>query len=321
VHPILTKALDRLVIRMAAAALPKPGRFEARMAEATAMLQRPDFFSGAIGNRADLKMISGSEFEFASAIRTGWTEMDLARGKLVRAGEDWKSRATVVLLHGWNDELGYRFRSPYQARLLRRAGLNTVLLEFPCHLHRRCKQPGSAGDFISEDLLQTVQAARQSIADASSVVNWLKSRGVPQVGIWGVSLGGWIGGLLACHDPELDFAVLTTPITRMDRVIAELEFCAAIRHSLQAGSMDLALFNLKSHRPKLAPDRILIVEAEDDLFAFKETVEELWESWGRPDIHRLRHGHISVLMSQPAVKQGVRWIVEQAGRGRQARPS
>jgi hypothetical protein len=306
-HPTLATALDRWVIRFAASRLPKPGQLQPRIPEALELLSRPDFFSGAIGNPVELKL-TGDAFEFPSSIRTGWPEMDLAKGKLFRAGPAWRERPAVLVLHGWNDELGYRFRSGWQAWLLRRAGLNTVALEFPCHLHRRCARPGVGRDFISEDLFQTVQAGRQAVADVSSVVAWLKKQGLPQVGLWGVSLGGWIGGLVACHDPLLDFAVLTTPIARMDRVIGELEFCAAIRHSLAAMPMDFSPFNLKSHTPKLAPHRILIVEAEYDLFAPKETLEELWECWGRTEIRRLRHGHIGASLSLGTMRHSVRWI-------------
>jgi hypothetical protein len=307
-HPILAKAIDRWVIRFAASRLARPGQLSARIPEAMELLSRPDFFSGAIGHRAELKMVSEDEFEFPSAIRTGWPEMDLAKGRLFRAGPAWQSRPAVLLLHGWNDELGYRYRSIYQAWRLRRAGLNAVALEFPCHLQRRCARPGVARDFISEDLFQTVQAGRQAMADASSVIAWLKREGIPQVGAWGVSLGGWIGGLLVCHDPLLDFAVLTTPIARMDRVAAELEFCAAVRHSLNSMPMDLSRFNLKSHTPRLPPNRILIVEGEFDLFAPKETIEELWEHWGRTEIRRLRHGHIGAAMTFGTIKESVRWM-------------
>jgi len=45
-----------------------------------------------------------------------------------------------------------------------------------------------------------------------------------------------------------------------------------------------------------------------DLFAPVETVEEVWQTWGRPEIWRLKHGHISVLASVPVMHRVSRWV-------------
>jgi hypothetical protein len=36
-----------------------------------------------------------------------------------------------------------------------------------------------------------------------------------------------------------------------------------------------------------------LIEAVHDLFTPKESIEELWQTWGHPEIWRLPHGHIS----------------------------
>jgi hypothetical protein len=116
--------------------------------------------------------------------------------------------------------------------------------------------------------------------------------------------------LVVSHEPQVDFAVLTTPVANLEDVITDLAFCAPIRWSYEKSKISLAKLNLIAHRPKTARENILIQEAEDDLFAPKEAIEEFWTAWNKPDIWRLRHGHISVLMSVPVMRRTVKWISE-----------
>jgi dienelactone hydrolase len=190
--------------------------------------------------------------------------------------------------------------------------VNAVLFELPYHLQRRPRRPGAINNFISEDLLRMVEATRQSIADVRALMKWLRGQGCEKIGLWGTSLGAWLAGLIVCHEPKLDFAVLATPIAKLERVIKELAFCAPIRRSYEKSNLSLSKLNLAQQRPKIALDKILIQEAEHDLFAPKETVEEFWADWGRPEIWRARHGHISILMSVSMMNRTVKWIAAKA---------
>ncbi|MGH8597720.1 MAG: alpha/beta hydrolase family protein, partial [Gammaproteobacteria bacterium] len=131
-------------------------------------------------------------------------------------------------------------------------------------------------------------------------------------GLWGISLGAWLTGLVACADDRLGFAVLHTPVARIDRVIDELDFCRAIRTSLDGASIRLDRLTLTSYRAHLSPEKILIVASQHDMFAPAETIEELWRAWGEPEMWRTPHGHISVLMSAPIMERTVDWIARTA---------
>ncbi|MEO6034697.1 MAG: alpha/beta hydrolase family protein [Verrucomicrobiota bacterium] len=312
-HPLLTRSIDRVIIRLATSAIPSAQRHEAHAAEAAALLDHLDFFSNEAQAPADFFLTQQNEFEFLSSIATPWENNNRVRGKLFPCAGDWEKFPTVILLHGWNDELGYRFRFPYVATLLRRHRINAVAMELPYHLRRRPTSANAISDFISADLWRMVEATRQSIADARSLEKWLRARGSPQIGLWGSSLGAWLGGLILCHDPEINVAVLTTPIAKLDCAINDLPFCAPIRASFEGTNLSLAKLNLSSHRPKAPLHRVLIQESVDDLFASKEAIEEVWRAWGQPEIWRLRHGHISVLMSVPVMKRTVNWIAQKFG--------
>ena len=233
-------------------------------------------------------------------------------GRLYRCGEDWQQRSTVILVHGWDYELGYCLQFPYLARRLCKLGVNTAMLELPYHCHRRPRRNGVVNDFISNDLECVYQAIQQSIADIRALTHWLYDQGCPSVGLWGISLGAWLSGLVTCADDKISFSVLLTPVGKIDRAVKDLAFCEPIRECLQHRNISLARLNLSQHQPRTPSDRILMVESLYDLFAPVDTVEETWHTWGRPRIMRVKHGHISVLLSLPVMKQIMEWVAIQA---------
>lgn len=311
-HPLLTRSLDRLIIRLAANAMPEPDQHEPHAAEAAELLGHPDFFCDFVQSPGDFAFVSTNNFQFRSAISTPWEKNNLVRGRFFACARIWQNFPTVILLHGWNDEMSYRWRLPFVAKRSARQQVNTILLELPYHLHRRPDSPGAINDFISEDLWRMVEATRQSIADTRATVKWLASAGCERIGIWGTSLGAWLAGLIICHEPQLNFAILTTPVTQIERVINELAFCVLIRRSHANSKVPLSTLNLATHRPKIPISNILIQEAEHDLFAPKEAIENLWAAWSQPEIWRLRHGHISLLTSIPLMTRTVKWIAEKS---------
>jgi dienelactone hydrolase len=311
---VLTERLDRLAIWSACSSIAPEPDGPSRLGEAQALLAEPTFLGS--GNSAPLTFRGQRAFEFTSPVATPWFENNRVHGRLYRCRSDWQAKPSVVLLHGWNGEAGYEWQFPYLAWRLNRAGVNAAMIELPYHGQRRPWQPGAPRNFFSHDLLSVAQAVQQSIADARALIGWLREQGSPQVGVWGVSLGAWLSGLLATCDPYLAFAVLLTPVVRMDRAFEELQFCEPIRRGLGGSKVPLDFFNLISHRPLIPANQMLIVKSEYDLFAPSETVEELWQAWGQSPIWRTRHGHISVLMSLPILERIVSWCAGAAeGRG------
>ena len=307
-HRVLAEWIDGAIIRLACRHTPECGRLNHNPLEAAKLLESEDFFCHQVSPPSNLLPPAGGPFRFASSVPGSCAESNTVYGTFYPCRGDWSSRPTAILLHGWNDEIGYRFRSPYVAKRLVRRDVNALCIELPFHLRRRPRRPEVPGDFISEDLWRTVEAARQSIGDTRSLVAWLKLHTRGPVAVWGISLGGWITGLVAAHDPALDVAVLMTPVVDMQRVVRELPFCEPLRRSLANAGLNIDVLNPAQYQPRLAPGRILLIEAIYDKFAPAETVEQLWSAWREPEIWRLRHGHISVLLSMPIMRRTVQWL-------------
>lgn len=258
----------------------------------------------------DFALDNEFRFRFTSEIATSWTPNNIVRGRLFARGADWRARPSVVLLHGWNGEAACWSLFPLWARRLARAGMNAALIELPYHGRRRHHGDGLAANFLSGDVVHVATAVRQALADARALIAWLAREGSPRVGVWGMSLGAWLSGWLACVEPRLGFAVLLSPVVDIARAVRELAFCGPLRRSLAGSDAGLERLNLAAHRPWLAPERILIVKPEHDLLAAGETIEALWRAWRHPDIWRLPHGHISVMMDLSVARRVVEWIRE-----------
>ena len=305
-NKFVCKIIDRWVIRAAASRMPRPSGADAHAGEARRLLEAPDFFA-EMTPPAQMSFTGGKNFQFVSPVVTSSPENNLVTGRISRCGKHWRKRPAVVLLHGWNDRWGYRYRFPWLARHFVRRGINSVMFELPYHYQRRPSE-GTERNFISEDIGRTMEAAHQALAEINSMVNWLLGQGCPRVSLLGFSLGAWLAGLAACHNPGISCAVLITPVSRMDRMIDETAFCEPLRQALKSKPMDLNRLNLASNKPKLTRGHLLLIIAEHDEFVPAETSKELWDAWGNPELWSAPHGHISILASTSMMKRASKWL-------------
>jgi dienelactone hydrolase len=311
VNAFLCKWLDAWVIRSAAARMPGPCGCDPQLDAAEGLIRSEDFFRTPV-EAAKLEFLQGERFRFQSPIQTPFDHNNVVYGRLYRSGENWQSRPSVILLHGWNDELNHRFRFPTLARQFNRAGINCAMIELPYHFQRKPHPPATVQNFISEDILRTVEATQQSLADIRALAGWLREQGSEQVSIWGISLGAWLAGLAICHGEQFHSAVLLTPVARMDRMIAETAFVEPVRRALKGGNVDLSIFNLREHEPQIPRENILLVEAKYDRFVPAETVEELWNAWNQPEIWRRNCGHVTAMMSFGLMKSTAEWVASRS---------
>ena len=132
----LVRPLDRIAIRGAMSSVTVVdgcGNIDA----AEKVLREPDLFGGGSEPARDLTFQSEHEFQFTSPGDNPWPENKIVHGKFYRAGKQWQTRPTVILLHGWNGELGYWRQFPYLAWRLNRHGLNAAMFELPYHAQRK----------------------------------------------------------------------------------------------------------------------------------------------------------------------------------------
>lgn len=309
----LCHALDRLAIYLARRSPQRGVTLPAESERVARLLAHPDFFSDQVAPLAQIQVESEHHFSFPSPLPCPWARNNTVPGRIYRAGTDWIKRPVVLLLHGWNGELNHETLFPWMGRRLATQGITALSLLLPYHGSRKPREPGAIRNFICDDVGTVLDSTRQSIADCRALIRWLHAQGCPRIGVFGLSFGGWLTGLLASHEPLLHYAILGTPINRMDRALRELPFCLPLKEKLEHLKLNVEAFDLVNQKPLLPPDRLLLLESQYDLFAPAETIEELWRVWQQPEIWRVPHGHISVLFSTTVMGQICRWISYQSG--------
>jgi len=211
-------------------------------------------------------------------------------------------RPTIVAIHGFAAE-GYMvnewfFNLPW----LYGMGCDVVLVTLPFHGRRQRRiSPFSGHGFFSSGLGWTNEAFAQGVSDVRTFVRYLlDERGVPGVGVSGVSLGGHTSALLAAVEPRLDFAIPIVPVSSLvDLVLQWNPMGAAIRAMLAATDIDIPTLRRGQAAacpltwdPILDPSRLMLVGGAGDRLAPPKHTRLLWEHWQRCRVHWFPGSHL-----------------------------
>jgi dienelactone hydrolase len=122
-------------------------------------------------------------------------------------------RPAVIVLHGWSG--GHTWVDPhvYRAGWLYRQGLDVLMIQLPFHGERATLERIFPPVFPSyNDPIRTVEGFAQATQDIRGLVAWLLDvHARPAVGVFGMSLGGFLAALVATAEPRLAFAVPGIP--------------------------------------------------------------------------------------------------------------
>lgn len=208
-------------------------------------------------------------------------------------------RGAVILLHGW---LAARPQVAFTAGLatpLRRAGIEVWVPRLPAHCERTPPGTISGERCLSADLVATGESLRQAVAETRALAVWLRRR-VDTVGMWGVSLGGWIAALTLTTVTSIDAAVLWTPVVDPHDTMCKSPLTSAIRGALVDAGVDRDLtvevfrhYAAGRRRLQLVPDNVIVIGAQYDNVVSPASLLDLGRRWG-VSVRWFPHGHISV---------------------------
>ncbi len=195
-------------------------------------------------------------------------------------------------------------------RLHRDLGLNVVCPVLPFHGPRRHSLRSGDG-FLNGDVLDTIHAQAQSMWDVRRLMSWLHGSGATQVGVYGLSLGGYSTALLAGLEPGLACAIAGIPATDFSRLIARLAPHSALRE-LERSGLDwsvlrelLSVVSPLHLAPRVARDRLSIFGGTADHVVPADQVLDLWTHWGEPRMAWYAGSHLSFLR-----EPGVRLLID-----------
>ncbi len=211
-------------------------------------------------------------------------------------------RPTIVAVHGftadWYLVNEWFFALPWFYRM----GCDIVLFTLPFHGPRQTRfSPFSGHGFFAGGTSRLNEAVAQSVFDFRILMDWLQNeRGVEQVGVTGVSLGGFISSMLTAAEDRLAFSIPNVPVISFADLIVEWQPIGALLMSA-LGTVRLSLTDARymtavscplTYEPILSPERLMIVGGVGDRLAPPKHSRLLWDHWGRCRIHWFPGSHI-----------------------------
>ncbi|RUX46484.1 dienelactone hydrolase-related enzyme, partial [Mesorhizobium sp. M4A.F.Ca.ET.050.02.1.1] len=208
----------------------------------------------------------------------------------------------MVIFHHWNASA----RNRRIASFFSRRGITVVEIAMPYHFER--SRPGSlhADYMLSPNLGRTIQSIKQGVLDGRKLIRWLKSEGYREISVLGMSLGSWVAGLIAAHDPAVSKASLFLTAGSLADMVWTGRATRSIRDSLEpeVELTDLRRawgpLNLENYAKSLArPDLALhVVLAKRDKVVLPELSERFMQTLkgagAKPTVLELNCGHYSL---------------------------
>jgi pimeloyl-ACP methyl ester carboxylesterase len=210
---------------------------------------------------------------------------------------------TMIAVHGWT--MGdQRLNSlAFLPGVFYRLGLNVALIELPFHGRRKpLRVKGDASEeimFPSSHLVRTNECMGQIISDLRQLREFLREDAGEEIGVIGMSLGGYIGALWSSLD-LLSFCIPVVPMVSMSDIA--WEFLSRDSHfrifKKQGLTQELLESIYRLHCPltyelQLKRERTLIIAGSDDRIVPATQPRALQKHWGMPAIHWMDGGHLA----------------------------
>jgi pimeloyl-ACP methyl ester carboxylesterase len=225
---------------------------------------------------------------------------------------DAGARATVVALHGFTMGSPRVDAMVLHARRWYDAGLDVLLMPLPLHGARTPPDARFSGEaFGSWDVGRVNEAVRQAVFDVHRVQRWLRRASTPSVGLFGLSLGGYVASLLAERSGDYAFVLPIVPAVCLATLPCRV--FALSRHARSAESpMALAAMRAghRAHSPLAAPlrvpkERILIIAGRGDGVVPPAHAHALWRHWGEPTIVWFGGSHFAPFSRHAVIRAGL----------------
>lgn len=224
----------------------------------------------------------------------------VAHARMLRHREG--PRPTIVAIHGFTADWYLINEWVFALPWFYRMGCDIVLFTLPFHGPRQTKlSPFSGHGYFAGGTSRLNEAVAQSIFDFRILFDWLRhERGAEQIGVTGMSLGGFTTAMLASVEERLAFAIPNVPVVSLADLILEWQPIGwLLRGALSTMGMELAdarrLVAVScplTYPPVLPTKRLMIVGGVGDRLAPPKHSRLLWDHWGRCRIHWFPGSHV-----------------------------
>jgi hypothetical protein len=208
------------------------------------------------------------------------------------------ARPWLVCVHGFGMGTPLVNLSGFPVRLLHdRLGLNLLFPCLPLHGARGATRL-SGGEVLAPDYLRLVHLFAQATWDVRRLVSWIRSRGGERVGLYGISLGGYVSALAASLEDGLACVVAGIPMVDFPLAARDHMPWLMRRHEDEFAA-DQGLVRAITHvvsplalAPRVPREGRFIYAGTADRIVKPAHPRALWRHWGGPEIHWFPGGHV-----------------------------
>ena len=226
-----------------------------------------------------------------------------AHAYIVRSPEPY--RPWLVCLHGFGMGTPSMDLPAFRAdRMQRDLKLNLALVVLPMHGPRQTPGTSKGEGFMSIDLVDSVHGMSQAAYDTRSVIRWIRQQdGDVPVGVYGLSLGGYVASLVASIEDGLSCVIAGVPATDLPDLYRRHSPTRVRLRAYKAGALGLqadAVHRVVSPlalTPKVPHDRRFIFAGAGDRMSTAGQARRLWEHWERPRIAWYPGGHVGFFLA------------------------
>ena len=203
-----------------------------------------------------------------------------------------KGRPMAILVNGFSSGHHILERVAWPIREFHRLGISVSLFALPFHGPRGHEFPP---EWPQQDTAFTIEGFRQAIWDLQTAIRAMREAGASQVGVVGMSLGGYTASLLATVTSDVDFVLSYIPICSVPDVMNDNNLVPGsgeMQRKLYDGYREqLVPITPVCRKPTLEPRRVRIVSGQFDRLATVQHGARLAEHFGT-ELITFPGGHI-----------------------------
>jgi pimeloyl-ACP methyl ester carboxylesterase len=203
-----------------------------------------------------------------------------------------KGKPMAILVNGFSSGHHLMERVAWPMREFFRQGINVSLFALPFHGPRGHAFPP---EWPQQDTAFTIEGFRQAIWDLQVAIRAMREAGASEVGVVGMSLGGYTASLLATVTSDVDFVLSYIPIASVPDVMNDNDLVPGsgdIQRTLYEGYREqLVPITPVCRMPRVEPERVSIISGEFDRLATVKHGQRLADHFGT-ELVKFPGGHI-----------------------------
>ena len=232
-----------------------------------------------------------------------------------------RQRPRLLYLHGYMQPETFIEELALLSTMSLMLDVEVIQMQPPYHGRRAPRRSRFSGElYWTADLVRSFEALRQTLLDARTLLRYLLAADERPVGITGLSLGGALTLCLTCLEERFAFSVPLIAHMDLAALVADAPVLATMRRDLRSFGWGIKEFGAFVRRlgwydlrPKLPPNRVLMIAASDDLFFDPRVVRKLWIQWGKPEIRWYPTSHMAFIAQLPESLRAMREFIDRQG--------